>query len=648
MRAGRNEDRLRRLERRIAPAGTPDAFPELVPNIIEFALSDQYLGVSLYPRQATLLKLMFCSPELLTSYDHRVLEEWTNGFAEAVREDGSRLYEGCEGVVPDVLDRIETCKAQGRGWFREVIVVAGRRGSKGFLGAIAASYVLWNVMAKLDPQEYFGIAKGKQIHLMVFAGQQDQARVNQFRDVSEVIKNSAGFRPYVADSTLDTLWIYSPAQVAQGVKSPRDAAFVISARESTILSGRGQAAVVQVFDEMAHMDGGSTNRPAADMYSAATPGTAQFGPHAFLFQASSPWQQIGKFYQQYLRGLAIDPTTATAQSPDMLVVQLPSPALYEDWDLTQDSSFLAWPGGTPFKTLKGPIFDETHEAAFRSADPDGFDVEFGAQWAATQAAYLRREDIDKLFGDYLGAPVTMKYRGVSAFSYIAHADPSVSGANFALVVAHPEIDDNRDRHVVVDLIKVWEPRNFPDHRIDYEEITAYLKDLLQRFRLTRLTMDQFNSAGLRDGLQKFAVTDARVLGRPIISVKTATAHYNHQAAETFKTALARGLVHAPHHDLAELELRFLELRNGRVDHPTRGPVQTSDIADCLMAVVDSLLGDGSGTRLHEALGETSLHGMHGHPSPAHEALSSFFNRSERGAPRGPRYDPSRGRSRRGR
>lgn len=641
-----DEGRLRRLEGASRGGVSVDPGLNWRPNIIEFALDERYLGVRLYPRQATLLKLLFCSPSLLTDYDRQVLAEWTAGFTRRVRDDGTSAYVGSYGVVCDVLDRIEWCHADGRGWFREVIMVAGRRGSKGFLGAVATSYIVWNVMATLDPPAHYGIAKGKQIHVLVFAGQHHQAQINQWRDLVQVIGHSACFRRYIASESRDTLWLYSPAQLAAGDIAPKDAAFVVSAREATELAGRGQASLAQLFDEMAHMEAGGANRSAEEIYSSASPGTAQFGTDAFLYQASSPWTQQGKFYAQYQRGLAIDPVTRTALDPDMLVVQLPSADLYRDWERTHDPDFLAWPEGQPFRRLEGPIFDAGDQHRLRRADPDGYDVEFGAQWAATQAAYLQREDVDRLFAPYRGSPLPMATTGSPEFSYIAHADPSVTGANFALVVAHAESDDDGQRHVIIDLIQVWRPQDFADRRIDYEYITAQLETLLCRFRLTHLTFDQYNSAGLMARLHTFRRTDTRVLGNPSISERTATGPYNHRVAETFKAALGRRLVHAPVHDLAEVELRNLEVRNGRVDHPTRGPVQTSDIADCLMAVVDELLGDNNGLAIHQALGATGIRGVA--TNDVHRRLGQFGRSDAAGATRGDRYDPSRSARRPGR
>jgi hypothetical protein len=239
----------------------------------------------------------------------------------------------------------------------------------------------------------------------------------------------------------------------------------------------------------------------------------------------------------------------------------------------------------------------------------------------------------------------MQTVGVSSHSYIAHVDPSSTGDNFALVVAHAELDETRQRHVVVDLIRAWRPADFADHRIDYEQIFGQVEELMCRFRLTHISFDQFNAAWLFSRLQTFARTDPRVLGSPSVFECTATHDYNHRAAETFKAALGRQLVHAPYDSLAEAELRNLELRNGRVDHPTRGPVQTNDVADCLMAVTYTLMGERHAGAIGEALSAAGVRGSAKPMDPVHEQLGKSY--SGYGA-RGRGYDPSRSPHRPGR
>jgi len=127
----------------------------------------------------------------------------------------------------------------------------------------------------------------------------------------------------------------------------------------------------------------------------------------------------------------------------------------------------------------------------------------------------------------------------------------------------------------------------------------------------------------------------------MVSERTATGASNLRMYETLKTALSRRLVHAPHHELLEAELRNLETRNGRVDHPTRGPVQTSDVADALMNVVDVLIGDNNSDQFASSLGATMPSGS----IPAHpmsERFGAVHSRPGSGMPRGPRRDAARG------
>ncbi len=642
--------RLTHLERARATAraaaAKPVAAPE-VPDIAEFALSDAYMGDRLYPRQLLLLKLMFCAEHLLTDYDREVLAEWTAGFEPVIRSDGTVAFVGCCGVQPDVLDRMRWCREHGRGWMREVVAVIGRRGGKGHVGALAAAYIIWHLLATGDPQEHFGLPTGKQLQVFVFAGKHNQAKINQFADIANALERAACFAPYLMRRGTDTLYLRSPAQVAAGVSDPSRAAIIIRAAESTPLSGRGPAAPLQLFDEMAHMTAAGSNRSAEEMYSAAVPASAQFGTSAFIYQASSPWQQQGQFFHNYQRGLALDADTGSAIDPDVLVVQLPSWDLYRDWERTGGQGLPAWPDGPLLPVQTGSLFDEgTVGAAQRRADPVNFDVEYSALWATSASAYLRPADVDAVFAPWQGQRLTMRGSGATGHDYVAHGDPSRVNDNFALVIAHPETEpETGQRHVVVDLIHVWRPSDYPNHTIDYRQVTQDIKDLLIAFPLHSFTLDQFNSAGLLDELHHFVRTDHRLQRRPTVSVRHATAPSNLATAESFKTAVLRRLVHAPQHELAESELRNLEERNGRVDHPSRGPVQTSDIADCLMAVTSQLLGDGAGYNTMQDLANSGLRGSHpaGAWSGANHPMGQQFDAvSAWRRPQGP-HNPARGR-----
>jgi len=379
---------------------------------MDFCLGAEWLGVELlYPLQALLLKIIFCSPQLLTTYDLGVLDEWKAGFSLHSDPNGQTGYRGVEGVGPDVLERIDLCLSEGRRWFRQVVAVIGRRGGKGYVGALAGAYTVWELLATYDDPAA-RIAKHKQLHVFVFADQHDQARVNQWRDLADRIEAAPCFGPYIASRGSDTLRLYSPAQVETGIRDPDKAAIVIGAKQSTGLGGRGPASPIQLYDEMAHMVAAGTNRSAEEIFDAAVPAASQFREKVFLYQASSPWQQQGAFYRNYQRGLAVDAATQAPLDHDILVVQLPSWAMYRDWDRTGPDGVEAFPGGPTFPEADGPIYDydDTARREERS-NPDRYAVEHRALWASSVAAYLPPDDIAAVFAPWDGQVLCAQMHG---------------------------------------------------------------------------------------------------------------------------------------------------------------------------------------------------------------------------------------------
>jgi hypothetical protein len=130
--------------------------------------------------------------------------------------------------------------------------------------------------------------------------------------------------------------------------------------------------------------------------------------------------------------------------------------------------------------------------------------------------------------------------------------------------------------------------------------------------------------------------------------KTTTRQYDWTVKENSKAAINLGLVHAPYYERAEMELRFLQYVNGRVDHPSSGPVQSKDIADAMTECIHVLIGEQVNNFVHGDLrnlrpGATAQGGMDPfpgmRPSNEREALDAMsgFGRS-----RGIRQEPARG------
>jgi hypothetical protein len=614
-----------------------DKRPE-APDIIEFIFSDAYLDRPiLFPRQATLLKLIFLQTELFTQYDYDVIGEWSEGFRlpdperiAALGPDDVLRYEGNNGISPDVLDRVAINQAEGRPWFREVDAVIGRRGSKGLLGALCGSYVLWHYLLMGDPQKVHDVDRDKQLACFVYAAKKDQAKVNQWKDLVDVIVGGPCFTPFIprGQPTAETLKLNSPAdeqkrlkRLRRGIITPPEPTFLIQPKESTVTAGRGPAAFMQFYDEMAWIVSAVAKATAEEVYGSATPALDQFGVDAFIYAGSSPWQMMGQFYENYCHALEVDPDTRRPVYPEFLTVQLTSWDPYRDWErahriertpISLDlSSYHVLGDGTGKRFAKKSKPVQGYDDKMRrleKTNPETFAVERRSRWATAQDAYLNPERVDAMFGPWNGKPLSMQARGLLSRTYAAHGDPSKSGANFGFAIAHTEGPDARGlMHVVFDVIHAWRPGDFePDGegmlpQVDYLVIGEDLKGYIRAFMPETLTFDQFNSVQTIQSLKSFVV-QAQLPKRVSIWERTATYEQNWKVAEVFKAALNMGLVHAPDHELGREELKFLQEKNRRVDHPTSGPVQTKDVADCLMICTYALIGSQMATYIKDALG----------------------------------------------
>ena len=211
------------------------------------------------------------------------------------------------------------------------------------------------------------------------------------------------------------------------------------------------------------------------------------------------------------------------------------------------------------------------------------------------------------------------------YRYKFHLDPSSTTAGFGFAIGHteefPDKDGDAVQHVIFDLIKRWNPKDFPGQTIDWgvviNEVIAYA-DL---FRPFEITFDQFQSAEPIQTL-KYSLMERGIEGCAVY-VAPSTLESNWFRAETFKTALNHALVHAPA-DVTVMdpygpdqELKFLQQKNTggrypRVDKQDIGPVQTKDMADCIMEVVQTLIGNHLQTLMrHRAVDAVMAPGAQG-------------------------------------
>lgn len=623
------------------PEGRPALIPGasgadqrwMVPDIIEFTTSDQYLNKpSLYPRQATLLKVIFLQTELFTDYDYEVLEEWSLGFklpdgvsaSGQVEDVTTKHYTGEWGINPDIMQRIQWLKDHGHPWFSIVLAVQGRRSGKGHIGAICAAYVLWHYICASDPKSIYGIDPAKRIACQVFAGKKAQARDNQWRDIANTILDAPCFDSFLGTPLVESLTVQTPVDAVRrktledrNISTAMDlSTFEFVPKEATTMAARGPASFMQFYDEMAHMVNTGVSKSAADVWNSATPALDQFKKDAFIYCGSSPWTMMGKFYDLVQESLEVDAVSLEAINPTILTIQLASWDIYVDWEKTVDGDFLLAPE-RPAKTPTGlsetemlpPIYASRLKGAIQEYDdkmrreerlnPVTFGVERRAKWATAMDSYFDPMHIDRCFMDWNGIEMMQLDAGQPAIhDYYAHADPGKTSSNFGFSVAHlvPDPDGDPIPHVVFDRVHGFTPGDFPvgeghniKYEMDYMAIEEQIKRWYDGFLFTDLSFDQWNSISFVQRLQQYGRS---ISYKPThVWERTTTAPLNWAAAETMKVALSLNRVHMPYNELAELEMKFLrKLPGDKVDHPDSGPVTTKDVYDTISIVIHKLLG----------------------------------------------------------
>lgn len=594
---------------------SPRQMVSSLPPVCDFL--DRYdNGASLYPCQATILKIIFLDVEHLDELDRLIIRSWQES-----TENGGEI------IVPlDLYDRMDWCRAHGYQNFNTVIFDAGRRSGKGFVGGKAVSYKLAQMISMGSPQRAFHIDASKEIYIDVLATNFSQAQGMLFNDAKDAILNNDWLAPYVYRASSEKIMLQTDADAERERKiklmakrnGRKNAINVPSAtlvvEPSAVVSSaiRGRASIMQMYDEFAHgLDSTKSKSSSSELYEAATPSVMQFGGSGLIYVPSSPYSKAGKFYELYEQAFDVDANGKTL-NPQMFCIKIPSWRMYDYWDYD------------PRKTA--PIIlspDKSPEMrAKKSQNPEKFDVEWAANFAETENAYMSPQVIDAVFKPYPDAVsninVTKEIGNLSVL-YRAHADAGRSQDNFCFAMGHSEIMADGHKHAFIDVMKTWQPPDFPKddrgiHSVDYTQVLDWLEHEFKQFAVSAFTMDQWNSALVLDQIRHDVVSGQLLNPAMGVSVDNHTSADNFKRWEAFKTACYQGWVHIPHqvefihhvgHEccLVEAEMKAMIIKNGNtVTWPTDGPgLHHGDMVDAVSTVVVSLLGDAANGVSDEAI-----------------------------------------------
>lgn len=646
---------VQELKDRLAPADPMAALR--VPDIVEFVMSEEYLGMDLaYPDQMLILKLHFLQLELLTDDDHATLARWGQGFAPPIPDPNHPIphYTGEHGISPDILERVEAMLARDRKWFRTSVWPWGRRAGKNHLAAIAVLYLLWQVMALGDPRTIFPIRKGKTITVGIFASSKEQALTGMWWDIVQIAANSTCFAPWIVDMTQQGLVIATPADIARNDVTSKGT-LAVTAFPANRVAGRGRAMICEVFDEMAFVTKSDSAAPAEQIYDAVVPALDQFRGWSMIMAISSPWQRTGKFYELAQEALEVDPGTGGAAYPETYVAQFNSWELYDNWDeahhrlivpeaLAAERAFYRDQSGDPrrYPTLPGPIQAFDHELQQeKRKNPTLFAVEREAMWADVSNPAFDRDDIAALWIDVDGervqpvASVPLKYRAVM------HIDPAFRHDNTAWAIGYAHRPDEhalwRTRVVRTHHLR---PMDYPGHRLELDDLMPKLIEDIVKYQVKLVTVDQHNGETIAQLLQKAA--REHVIPKEVrVEVFDQTSKSNTEVLESFQDAITNRLIDCPYDHQLEQELRFAMITNGKLEAPETGPCTTDDLLDAV-SIMNFHVRTSSW--VHELLADTRLGASQG-PDERDEGIFDQLRRSgeHRRPPEG--HNPARPRRR---
>lgn len=171
-------------------------------SIVDFATHKSFCGMQLYPRQLTLLKLIYLETEMFTQYDWDTIGAWAEGFKDRTRP---------MGVQPDIFDRIQYLKNNGYHHFPHVQTVMGRRASKGIIGGVCGAERLGYFFSLDDWQRHFGIVPNAVGELTVIATTQAQAAHRQFSDIRRTVEQCQYLAPHIVANRVTDFYIRTPS-----------------------------------------------------------------------------------------------------------------------------------------------------------------------------------------------------------------------------------------------------------------------------------------------------------------------------------------------------------------------------------------------------------------------------------------------------
>jgi len=345
-------------------------FTKCVPvDVVTFVENVLPSGVRLSPVQRVVLKAYYGLP--LDGKETFVVSDYKQDLECPYTEVSYLQHLYAEG-------RSNIAHVEGPGSQRELVLVAGRRGGKTFLSSLIVAYEAYKLLAKYDPQTYYGFSANTNIGILSVSVSKEQASILK-QELEGLVKDSV-FAQFLALTTQNYLLLQTQHNIDQAgrwdysepgsdIPSDRRATIRASFRSCIAKGICGSGHIAAVFDDPAHFssNGLSSKEDAFELiYNAATPVTASFSPkdpqdnrtpigksEGRIASLSTPHSDKDFFHRLFQTGFKTAPGRVFAE--EMLCLQIPT------WELN-------------------PSIPALEYDRYYARNPDIFMTEFGAEW----------------------------------------------------------------------------------------------------------------------------------------------------------------------------------------------------------------------------------------------------------------------------
>lgn len=426
-------------------------------NVIRF--SKEMLGMDLFPAQKIILKFFYCGTRFnedlpgITEEEIELMKSWE------IPQTWIFNGENCK------LKILEENMKNPKSWFRDMVLILGRRSGKSFICSLISVYEAYKLITFPNPQEFYGIGVNP-ICIINTARTGDQAKSQIFSTIKRFIHICPMFDGRISKELDDTIYLLTDNDIKlnkkikeQGGKQ-QDGSIILMSGNSNSPALRGNTVCCIIYDEMAHYLNTDGSAAAEEVYYALSPSVATFLPKGDgrNIVISSPDVAQGFFYQHF------------NDSKDLKTYMLFQLAT---WDAN-------------------PNFERSEFEDALKKNPERAMAEFGARFRTHGGnAFFPHDKIDIAFQKH---DKYKKDEGTKGHMHYLHIDPAINSDRYSFMICHPEMryDPNIKeyvKHIVEDYSRAFSPTIIGGYIDPDEIIDNYILPLFNRFNIVSVTFD---------------------------------------------------------------------------------------------------------------------------------------------------------------